>query len=294
MSVKSGEVKLAATLTLPDRHGPVPACLLLSGSGPLDRDSNMAGQRLDIARSLATALADAGVATLRYDKRGVGESTGDYLSASFDDETSDAIAALDTLRALDDTTGRVAVIGHSVGATLAIRLARHPRPPDAYVLLAGAAQRGEHGMAWQAQRIAEPQPLPLRWFRSRATRRQSAVRERLMASTTPTLEIGGQTAPAAWFRGYMTYDPSADLRTIDRPVLAITGGKDVQVDPADVATIGELVVGPFESDTPDRLTHLLRSDDKPAGLRRYGAQMQRPPDPTVIDRVAVWTAAHVA
>ncbi|MDJ0768145.1 MAG: CocE/NonD family hydrolase [Ilumatobacter sp.] len=113
VSVRSGDVELAATLTLPDGDGPLPGCLLLSGSGPLDRDSNKPGQRLDIARSLAAALADAGVATLRYDKRGVSGSTGDYLSASFDDETADAIAALDTLRALDYTTGRVAVIGHS-------------------------------------------------------------------------------------------------------------------------------------------------------------------------------------
>lgn len=222
-------MKLAATLTLPGGDGPFPGCLLLSGSGPLDRDSNMPGQRLDIASSLAAALADAGVATLRYDKRGVGESTGDYLLASFDDETADA----------------------------------------------------------------ETQPLPVRWFRSRAIRRQSADRERLMASTTPTVAIGRQTAPAAWFRGYMTYDPSADLSTIDRPVLAITGRKDVQVDSADVATIGQLVVGRFESDTPARLTHLLRSDDEPAGVRRYGAQMQRPPDPTVIDRVTAWTVAQV-
>lgn len=291
--VQSGGVSLAATLALPDGEGPVPGCLLLSGSGPLDRDSNMAGQRLDVARSLATAMAGVGIATLRYDKRGVGESDGDYLSASFDDETADAVAALDALRARPETTQRVAVIGHSVGATIAMRLARHARPPDASVLLAGAAQPGEQVMAWQTRRIAETQPIPLRWLRTQFERRQAADRERLTASTTPTVRLRRQTLPAAWFRGYMAYDPADDLSAIDRPLLAITGCKDVQVDPADVATIGQLVAGSFDGDTPADLTHLLRRDDGPPGLRTYRAQMQRPPDPGLIDRVASWTASQL-
>lgn len=284
---------LGATLALPNGDGPFRGCLLLSGSGPLDRDSNLPGQRLDIANSLAAALADAGVASLRFDKRGVGESTGDFLTASFDDEVADASAALDALRSRDETTERVAVIGHSVGATIAVRLARHAPPPDAYVLLAGAAQPGERVMTWQTRRIGETQPIPARWFRSLVERRQATDRRRLLASTTPTLRLRRQTLPAAWFRGYMAHDPGADLSTIDRPVLAITGRKDVQVDPADVAAIGQLVAGPFDADTPADLTHLLRCDDGPPGLRSYPAQLQRPPDQTIVDRVAIWTAAHL-
>ena len=61
----------------------------------------MSGQRLDVAVAIADALAEVGVASLRYDKRGVGESDGDYLSMGFDDETSDAAAALEALRRID-------------------------------------------------------------------------------------------------------------------------------------------------------------------------------------------------
>lgn len=284
---------LAGTLTVPDGGGPFPGALLLSGSGPLDRDSNMPGQRLDIARSLAAALADVGVATLRYDKRGVGESSGDHLRARFEDEVADAGAALDALRARPETGSRVAAIGHSVGATVAMRLVRLGAPPDAYVLLAGAARRGEQVMAWQSRRIAATQPIPQRWFRALSERRQAADRERLLASTTPTLRIRGRTLPAAWFRGYMDHDPTGDLADIDRPVLAITGGHDVQVDPADVATIGRLVTGPFDGETPAGLTHLLRHDDGPPGLRSYPAQIRQPTDRSVVERVATWTAAHI-
>lgn len=293
VAVRSGDVVLGASLALPQGEGPFPGCLLLSGSGPLDRNSNLPGQRLDIAGALASALADAGVATLRYDKRGVGASSGDHLTASFDDEVADAVAALETLRACDETTRRAAVIGHSVGATIALRLSRHAPPPDAFVLLAGAAQSGEQVMAWQSRRIGETQPIPIRWLRRFVERRQAADRRQLLASRTPTLRLRRQTLPAAWFRGYMAHDPSGDLSGIDRPVLAITGRKDVQVDSADVAAVGELVAGPFDGDTPAELTHLLRRDDGPPGLASYPTQLERPPDRHLIDRVATWTAARL-
>ena len=99
MEMWSGDVRLEGTLSLSDDPGPHPAALVLSGSGPLDRDSNMAGQRLDVAKALATGLAARGVASLRFDKRGVGKSGGEYLTASLSDETADASCALDALRA---------------------------------------------------------------------------------------------------------------------------------------------------------------------------------------------------
>ena len=116
--------RLAGTLTLPSVPGPVAGALLLNGSGPLDRDSNMPQQRLDVAAALAAALAAHGVASLRFDKRGVGASGGEYLSAGFNREAADAAAALATLRGSPSIDPkRVAVAGHSVGATIAIRLA---------------------------------------------------------------------------------------------------------------------------------------------------------------------------
>src|SRR5690625_5149077 len=69
---------LAGTITRPDGAGPFPAAVIVPGSGPVDRDSNLKRKRLDVTRQLAVALAEAGVASLRYDKRGVGESTGDF------------------------------------------------------------------------------------------------------------------------------------------------------------------------------------------------------------------------
>jgi uncharacterized protein len=69
--------RLVGVVRWPDQGGRVPAALILNGSGPLDRDSNMPGQDLNVAVAIADALAAVGVASVRYDKRGVGESDGD-------------------------------------------------------------------------------------------------------------------------------------------------------------------------------------------------------------------------
>ena len=90
----------------------------------------------------------------------------------------------------------------------------------------------------------------------------------------------------------MAYDPAADLPEVRCPVLAITGAKDIQVEPADVSRLEELVGGPFEGEVPDDLTHLLRRHPGPPSLSTYKAQLREPVDTWLLDRVAAWTAAR--
>jgi hypothetical protein len=92
-----GEPPLAGTLTLPDAPAPVPAVLLATGSGPLDRDSNHRRLRFDVTRALAHALAEGGLASLRYDKRGVGGSPGDWRAAGLYDNVDDLARVLGAL-----------------------------------------------------------------------------------------------------------------------------------------------------------------------------------------------------
>ena len=88
-----GEPALAGTLTLPDAPGPVPAVLLAPGSGPLDRDSDHRRARFGVTRALAHALAEGGLASLRYDKRGVGGTPGDWRRAGLYDNADDLARA---------------------------------------------------------------------------------------------------------------------------------------------------------------------------------------------------------
>jgi len=139
---ESGSLRLAGTLTLPAAgDAPWPAALLLGGSGPVDRNENWGLLRVDATRQLAHALALAGVASLRYDKRGVGTSDGgDWRAAGFFDAGDDAAAArvfLATRPELD--SARIAAIGHSEGAFTATALVGRgeplaaPRPVEAKI-----------------------------------------------------------------------------------------------------------------------------------------------------------------
>ena len=269
-----------------------PAALLLNGSGPLDRDSNMPGQALDVAPSIAAALAARGVASLRYDKRGVGESSGVYLETSFERETGDAASALLALRSAPGVDpARMTIVGHSVGATIAIRLAARYDWLAGIVLLAAATTPGVEVMRIQSERIAGSLRGLQRLGARRFLRRQEEVRRALLASDGDVLGSQGGL-PARWLREYMAYDPVDDLSATRCAVLAITGRKDIQVEPDDVERIGELVRGPFAGSTPDDLTHVLRKDSGPPSLARYPAQLRRPVDDDLLDVVSEWVSAR--
>jgi uncharacterized protein len=279
---------LAGALTRVAAPGASPAALLLNGSGALDRDSNMPGQALNVANALAGALAAHGIASLRYDKRGVGESAGDYLSTGFHDETADALAALAVVReSAGVDPSRIAIIGHSVGATIAIRLAAARDWLAGIVLLGAASRPGSEVMRRQSDRIA----ASLRLSRLRAPRflrGQERARRLLLSSTGDVAELDGVPYPARWFREYMTYDPAADLAAIRCPVLAITGRSDIQVDAGDIACIGRAVSAPFTGETPEALSHILRTQRGRPSLASYPAQLRRPVDADLLERIAGW------
>ena len=138
----SGAEHLAGTLTIPPGPGPFPAALLIAGSGPLDRDGSTRRLPLAVSRTLAEALAAIGVASLRYDKRGVGASSGTFLAAGLNDNIADARSALAALSALPEVDpARIILIGHSEGAIIAAALATDQPALAGVVLLAEAARR---------------------------------------------------------------------------------------------------------------------------------------------------------
>jgi pimeloyl-ACP methyl ester carboxylesterase len=289
----AGEHALNGTLTLPDGGAPAPAVVIASGSGPLDRDSNHRRARFDVARQLAHALAAGGLASLRYDKRGVGESPGDWRTAGLHDNVDDLGRARDALAARPEVDpDRILLAGHSEGAVLAAALAARGVPTSGVVLLSMSATPGEELLRWQARRIAPTLPAPvravLRPFRVDLEKKVAANHARIRATTTDVARIGGARINARWTREFMAHDPRADLRRIAVPVLALTGDKDLQVDPADLEVIAATVPGGATTLQVADLTHTLRRQPGPPSLGAYKKELREPVDPDVLGTVVRW------
>jgi pimeloyl-ACP methyl ester carboxylesterase len=304
---------LAGTLTLPaDGSGPFPVVLLLTGSGPIDRDSNHKKVRFDVTAQLSDALARAGVASFRYDKRGVGASPGDWRASGLWDNVDDAAAALAMLRGRPEVDASMIVVaGHSEGATQAIALAArdrsvaardwsvaaHHRSVAGLVLLAASARRGEELLLWQARQVIPTLPRPVRLLLKllpgdpvEKVRRNHA---KLKATTTDVARLNLAKINAKWFREFLAYDPADDLAMIDVPVLAITGEKDLQVDAGDLALIADLVSGPVATHALADLTHSLRRQPGAPSLSRYKQEVREPVDPELVSIALDWMRRHV-
>ncbi|MDN5749932.1 MAG: alpha/beta hydrolase, partial [Pseudonocardia sp.] len=287
---------LTGTLTLPTGDGPFPAALLLGGSGPLDRDSD-AGRRmrLGLGRPLARALAAHGVASVRYDRRGVGATGGgDWRAVGFRQNRDDAAAALRGLREHPAVRAdAAAVVGHSEGALHAAALGAR-EDPAAVVLLAPTARPGADVLRWQAAQLAGDLPTPvrllLRVLRTDLSAQQARNARRILATTTDIARVGRVQVYARLHREFMAHDPRPDLAALRGRVLAVTGGKDLQVPPEDLDVVAELSPGAEIRRVPD-LTHILRRDTAPASMRRYRALLREPGDAQLLADVAAGPAA---
>jgi uncharacterized protein len=289
-------LEIAGTLALPaGSEGPRPAVVLL-WPGRLDREGNTRKAPLDLGRAMAAALAAKGVASYRFDRRGVGETGGDWRRAGFFRHRADAAAVLRALAARPEVRGRaVGAIGYSEGALHAAWLGAYAAPPcAAVVLLACPAQRGDDFYLQWAGRLGKQQ-VPW-WLRlalrplGRTPRDQVA---RVIARIKATLEdveriYGFFKVPARQLREYLGYNPRPDMQRISVPVLAVTGANDISVDPRDLDVIARLVPGGAETRRIERLTHLLRRDRRAASPKTYREQYKLPVDPELLKEVAAW------
>ena len=287
----SNGYRLHGTLNIPSTPGPFPGAVLVSGSGPLDRNSNMKRQAITVAGDFANHLAGAGIASLRYDKRGVGESDGDYQATGFSDNVDDAAAAVDALRSEADLSS-VFVVGHSEGALIATRLAAMGAPIDGAVLLAGSARSGKDILRFQAIIANDSLPTPIRLvfklLRTNVDKLQAKRLAQLEATTTDTTRIQFIKINAKWFREFMAYNPVDDLPNVHIPMLAIAGEKDLQVPSEDLTVISDLSGGPVEVHESANLTHILRKDLEPPTLKAYKSMLASPTDPDLMTLVSDW------
>jgi pimeloyl-ACP methyl ester carboxylesterase len=245
-------ISLAATLTIPRGPGPFPAAILLAGSGPLDRDEADSGHRPFLV--LADHLTRNGIAVLRYDKRGIGKSTGEYDAATTADFAADAQAALEFLKTRKDIDARkIGLIGHSEGGIIAPLIASRTNDVAWVVILAGPATKGEETLLLQSDLITRAAGMTddqvaksldfdresYNLVRHEASR---VVLETKLEALAQASGLGPAMAPAflqrqihwtssPWFRYFLDYDPVPALQKTKCPVLALSGERDLQVPP---------------------------------------------------------------
>jgi pimeloyl-ACP methyl ester carboxylesterase len=296
---KSGEIDLAGTLALPSSNGPFPTVLFITGSGPIDRNENHKKLHLNIFDDISHYLAENGIASLRYDKRGTGDSQGDYWKTGFYDNSQDALAALQYLKLQNNIQKEnIFILGHSEGALQAMRLTGAGTEVAGIILLAGGAQSGEAILKWQAIQIAKGLKGINGWFIkilhidiSKAQQKQidrikkskqDYFRSQLVAKIN-----------AKWFREFMDYNPAEDLQRITVPVLAINGSKDIQIDSSDLDRMANLIKAPFEPHLIPNMTHLLRIEEGDAAISKYKKELKKPLEPMVLEIVLKWIQSRV-
>ncbi len=240
-------ITLAGTYTVPADMGPFPAVVLLTGSGPEDRNETYRGHQPFAV--LADYLTRNGVAVLRFDDRGVGQSGGTLKGSTSADYTTDAQAALAWLRAQHGIRkNQVGLIGHSQGGTAAIGAAGQPGGPDFLVLLAAPGLPGDELIVQQSLALArlqttDPAQLASTEKMQRAMTQiiqknpddmqakgqlllyYAAISPQLAAQVKPQLPM--LTSPD--YRHLLADRPALTLAKVQCPVLALGGSKDVQV-----------------------------------------------------------------
>ncbi len=300
------KVTLAGTLTMPKGTGPFPAVVLVTGSGPQDRDETLFGHKPFLV--LADHLTRQGIAVLRYDDRGVGKSTGKFKGATTQDFATDAAAAVAYLHGRKEIDPkRVGVAGHSEGGVVApIVAADHPERVAFIVLLSGTGLPGHVVLNRQRADVMaasgasaetvglykqlyatlnpiligpgtpqERQEKVVAAAKAEVAKFTAAQRKELGFDKPEVFDEFGKLPTDPWMDAFLRYDPATALKRVKCPVLALNGTLDLQVSAAEnlPAIEAALKAGhnpPSKFVALKGLNHLFQPA-KTGGLDEYGS-----------------------
>jgi hypothetical protein len=263
--IRSSGFSLAATVTRPvgqQQKMRFPSVILVAGAGPQDRNEMLFG--VPIFGHIANALADAGFLVVRYDKRGVGQSGGRSEVATLNDFAEDLRAVLNyTTRRKDVDRDRIAVLGHSEGAAVAMIAAEKDKKIAALLLVAGMGTTGAEVVLEQQQHLLGRSKI------SDEERKQKIDLQHQIHQAVLTgkgwEEIPPDIRSAAdspWFHSFLTFDPAKVMKDVRQPILILQGSLDTQVRPHHAEKLAEMARarkrgGAVQLTMVDGVNHLL-------------------------------------
>jgi pimeloyl-ACP methyl ester carboxylesterase len=254
---KKAGIRLEGTLTLPKKEGVFPAVILISGSGPQNRDEELLGHKPFLV--LSDFLTKNGIAVLRFDDRGTGKSSGDFKEATTFDFAKDVEYAIEYLQKRKEINkDKIGLIGHSEGGIIAPIIASENEDIDFIVLMAGSALRGDKLLLLQKYKIETQLGINRQLVENNQQIFAGAyeiilnqsIENELVSDTLSKYFTSkyGQALPekqktalinqlsSPWMLNFIRLDPVVYLSKVNCPVLAINGSKDIQVPPKENLT----------------------------------------------------------
>lgn len=250
---EAGGIQLAGTLTLPEKGSAFPAVILISGSGPQDRNSTVMEHKIFLV--IADYLTRHGIAVLRFDDRGTAESQGDFAAATTADFATDVQAAFEYLKDRKEIdTKKIGLIGHSEGGIVAPMVAAKNKEVAFMILLAGPGFTGKEIMAKQNAALARqsgssPERIDQLVKGNREiynliinAKNDATLKEQLIEKISALLpetmtpeqkseiaHVQAAQMSSPWMKYFLANDPTDYLKKIKIPVLALNGSHDIQV-----------------------------------------------------------------
>lgn len=277
---------LHGTALIPARPAPMPVVLIHAGSGPTDRDGNSKGMpgSNDSLKQLAAALAAKGIASVRFDKRGIAASAaagGAEADMRFEHYVNDAGDWVRQLRK-DQRFTRIVVVGHSEGSLIGMIAAREAGA-DGYVSIAGVAEPADRILSAQLK-----PKLPPALFEESEAVLASLKAGRVVANPPASLAMLYRPSVQPYLISWFSYDPRKELAALHIPVLIAQGGADIQV-PAAQAKLLSAANPASKVVLVGGMNHVLKMVDKnDAGQKEAYTKPDTPLSPELVDAIGTF------
>ncbi|PFO67495.1 alpha/beta hydrolase [Bacillus cereus] len=303
----NSEYTLHGTITKPKADGKYAAVVIIAGSGEIDRDGMIVPLKLasNIYKDLAHIIARLGVVTLRFDKRGVGKSEGEFQKTGMWDLVNDIEAMITYVKEQPFVDPEnIILVGHSEGCMLAT-VVNARTPVNGLILLTGAAESLEEATKRQREiiykELKEQKGIKGKLMRllnieKRGEKQAQKATEKMINSKKDIVKIGFKPMNAKWFREHFQHDIYKDLQQVTCPVLAIAGDKDFQANPEKAKRIGDYVQGDSEVHVIKNMDHTLKyfeGDFKALQFKKIYAEGADKPLHSELEGIIVnWMDAH--